>query len=299
MSYNECNKCNQIFNNKWNYIRHINTCMKNDIYNNKDIINNEYICDKCNKIFNYKSHYQRHVNKKFSCIKDVKINNEIQNDKMILINDFQCNDCQKNFTTKRSLDRHHKLYCNKSKGTGLYQIIEKLQNEVAELKIYKNDTNINNIINSYNNSNNTINNNITINAYGKEDLSHMTDKDYKKIFNKCNSAIPLFIEMVHFNENKPENTNMYISNIKSRFAYIYNGKQWNLMNKDELIDDIYDKKCIILLEKYEDLKDILNDQTIKNFNHFIEKYDSDTMKENVLNRIELLLYNNRIFAKNK
>jgi hypothetical protein len=148
-----------------------------------------------------------------------------------------------------------------------------------------------------NNCNNTINNNITINAYGKEDLSHLTEKDYKNIFNKCNSAIPLLIEMVHFNNEKPENTNMYISNIKSQFAYIYNGNQWNLMNKDELIDDIYDKKCIILLEKYEDLKDILNTQTVQNFVHFMEKYDTDSMKENVSNRIELLLYNNRIFVK--
>jgi uncharacterized C2H2 Zn-finger protein len=287
----ECNKCNKLFKTRWNYIRHINIC---------DMDKDKYKCEKCNKIFNYKSHYERHINKKFYCIKENKII-KIENDKLVLIDNYECEICNKKFTTKRSLDRHLKTYCKKSTENELYQIIEKLQNEVAELKTHKNEVKINNantLNNCNNNNNNTINNNITINAYGKEDLSHLTDKDYKQLFNKCNSAIPLLIEMVHFNEEKPENTNMYISNIKSQFAYIYNGKQWNLMNKDELIDDIYDKKCIILLEKYEDLKDILNDQTIKNFNHFIEKYDSDSMKENVSNRIELLLYNNRIFAKN-
>jgi uncharacterized C2H2 Zn-finger protein len=283
----EDNECNKIF--KRNYINEI------DKFDKK---NNEYKCEKCYKIFNYKSHYERHVNKKFACVKENEII-KIENDKLMLVDNYECDVCNKKFTTKRSLNRHLKTYCKKNTETELYHIIEKLQNEVAELKTHKNEVKINNAntINNCNN-NNTINNNITINAYGKEDLSHLTDKDYKKLFNKCNSAIPLLIEMVHFNDEKPENTNMYISNIKSQFAYIYNGKQWNLMNKDELIDDIYDKKCIILLEKYEDLKDILNDQTIKNFNHFIEKYDSDSMKENVSNRIELLLYNNRIFAKN-
>ena len=292
---NECDKCTKLFKTRWNYIRHFNICK----IDKNDIKNNEYKCEKCNKIFNYKSHYERHINKKFSCFKENEII-EIENNKLMLVDNYECDICNKNFTTKRSLNRHLKTYCKKSTETELYQIIEKLQNEVAELKTHKNEVKINNAntINNCNNNNNTINNNITINAYGKEDLSHLTDKDYKKLFNKCNSAIPLLIEMVHFNEEKPENTNMYISNIKSQFAYIYNGKQWNLMNKDELIDDIYDKKCIILLEKYDDLKDILNDQTIKNFNHFIEKYDSDSMKENVSNRIELLLYNNRIFAKN-
>jgi len=251
--------------------------------------NNEYKCQKCNKIFNYKSHYDRHINKKITCIKNNEII-KIDNNKPLLVYDYTCNICNKHFTTKRSLNRHSKNYCKKNNGIELYQIIEKLQNEVAQLKTHKNDVNITNNCNTIHN--------ITINAYGKEDLSHLTDKDYTKLFNKCNSAIPLLIEMVHFNNEKPENTNMYISNIKSQFAYIYNGKNWNLMNKNELLDDIYDKKCIILLEKYDDLKDILNDQTIQIFNHFIEKYDSDTMKENVVNRIELLLYNNRIFAKN-
>ena len=177
----------------------------------------------------------------------------------------------------------------------MIQKIYELKKELIEKDSVKSDE-IN--INSKNNIsvNNTVNN-ITINAYGKEDLSHITDKDYKNIFSKCNSAIPMLIELVHFNEDKPENTNVYISNMKSQFAYVYDGKKWILKNKNELIDDIYDNKCIILLEKYDDLKNILNDQTIRIFEHFKNKYDTDDMKENVLNRIELVLYNNRNLIK--
>ena len=226
-------------------------------------------------------------------ITDNKLNNLIKIDEL-----NKCLECNKIFASDKSLKRHILNYCKS------YEIINKsdLIQKIYELKKELNNKDLSKLdeinINSKNqiSVNNTVNN-ITINAYGKEDLSHITEKDYKNIFNKCNSAIPMLIELVHFNEDKPENTNVYISNMKSQYAYVYDGKKWILKNKNELIDDIYDNKCIILLEKYDDLKNILNDQTIRMFEHFKTKYDTDDMKENVLNRIELVLYNNRNLIK--
>ena len=82
----------------------------------------------------------------------------------------------------------------------------------------------------------------------------------------------MLLEMIHFNENKPENANVFISNIKSPHAYVYDGKKWILKNKSELIDDIYNNKCIIIIDKFDDMKEILNKQTIENFNKFINKH---------------------------
>jgi uncharacterized C2H2 Zn-finger protein len=308
MSEYKCDKCDKIFIFKSNYIRHITRKTTCD--------DNIYICDKCDKIFKYKSKYDIHINKKISCIKQendinqkistiIKQNNEITNNKGINdiikiddINKIKCIECNKIFASEKSLKRHILNYCKS------FEIINKsdLIQKIYELKKELNNKDSNKLdeinINSKNhiNVNNTVNN-IIINAYGKEDLSHITEKDYKNIFNKCNSAIPMLIELVHFNEDKPENTNVYISNMKSQYAYVYDGKKWILKNKNELIDDIYDNKCIILLEKYDDLKNILNDQTIRIFEHFKTKYDTDDMKENVLNRIELVLYNNRNLIK--
>ena len=302
MSYYECNKCNKIFKKKYDYDRHINklkSCVED----------NTYVCNKCFQKFNYKSIYLRHLEKKASCENKNQLINYQNTDMNVIdkpnneitLDEYKCENCNNKFTTKWSLVRHQKTVCivqEQSKEDKLIDIIKSMSEEIQSLKSQNNKivttNNIGNTQNIQNNIGNTqnIQNNITINAYGKEDISHITDKDYKKLFTKCNSLIPTLIELIHFNEDKPENANVYISNIKSPYAYVYDGNKWNLMNKDEIIDDIYDNKCIIIIDKFDDMKELLNKHTIELFNKFIDKHDNDIMKKNISDKIQLLLYNN-------
>jgi uncharacterized C2H2 Zn-finger protein len=316
-----CDKCKKEFNYNSDYVKHLNKKFPCD----KETL---YVCARCNKTYYSKSDYMRHINRKYKCDKlenNDKLNSNelievsdnqlinigelvknelinVNNDKLVKIDEYRCDDCNKVYTTKRSLMRHLKEYCKNGEKNELYGIIQQMQNQIDNLK--SNNQTVNNpttsIIGNHNtnNSNNTINNinninNININAYGKEDISHISDNDYKNIFTKFNSMIPMLIELIHFNKDKPENKNVYISNIRSKHAYMYDGANWILRNKNELIDDIYDKKCIIIIEKYEDLKNILNNNTMRNLDRFVEKYDEKCVKDNILDRIELLLYNNR------
>ena len=220
-----------------------------------------FICHNCQKEFNCKSEYDRHINKKKSCINEL----------------FICHNCQKEFNCKSDYDRH----INKKKSC-----------QMNDAKVITDNSHSHNI-DSYNTNINGNTINININAYGKEDLSHITDKDYKILFKKCNSLIPALIELIHFNENKPENKNVFMSNIKSRYVNVYDGTQWNLMNKHELIDDIYDNKCIIIKDKFDDMKELLNKNIIELFNKFIDKHETKIMKKNMADKIQLMLYNNR------
>ena len=79
-----------------------------------------------------------------------------------------------------------------------------------------------------NNSNNTINvqNNIKLLSYSDTDRSHLTDKDILKCLKHSNFCIPHLIEKVHFDINKPENHNIYISNLKNKYVMIYDGNKW-------------------------------------------------------------------------
>jgi uncharacterized C2H2 Zn-finger protein len=66
MVFYKCEKCNKEFNQKCNYISHINK--KNSCVNTneeKNII--IYKCEKCNKEFKKKSNYITHINRKLSC----------------------------------------------------------------------------------------------------------------------------------------------------------------------------------------------------------------------------------------
>jgi uncharacterized C2H2 Zn-finger protein len=314
-----CDKCNKTFHNKTDYTRHMNRkniCNKlednnvtnsnneiNDTINNESlkVINNESL-----KVINNES--LKVINNESLKV----INNEslkenknelikIDDTKLIKVDEYKCEDCNKIYTTKRSLKRHLREYCKIGEKNELYEIIQQMQNQIDNIKS-NNQTNIvgnnnnmnsNNTTNNVNNTNNTIVNNININAYGKEDISHISDNEYKNIFTKFNSMIPMLIELIHFNEDKPENKNVYISNMRSKHAYMYDGNKWILRNKNELIDDLYDKKCIIIIEKYEDLKNALNNNIVRNLDRFVDKYDEEHVKNGILDRIELLLYNNR------
>ena len=66
MVFYKCNKCNKEFNQKCNYMSHINkkfSCISTN--EEKNII--IYKCDKCNKEFNQKCNYIAHINRKISC----------------------------------------------------------------------------------------------------------------------------------------------------------------------------------------------------------------------------------------
>ena len=327
----ECNKCHIVFNYKKEYDRHINKqkkCTENEIYecekchiiykyksdyerhiNKKNpckIINNENAlvnilneeindkkniikCNECQKEFtttrSLKRHQKEYCNKLDFFEKDelIKIVKELEkkiNNKNINIDNNNNKDI--------NIDNNKDINIDNNKDNNIDSDKDKMtvNNNTNNTHSYNNNS-----YNTLNNSGNTTN--IIINAYGKEDLSHITDNDYKTLFKKCNSLIPALIELIHFNENKPENKNVYISNIKSQYVNVYDGKQWNLMNKHELFDDIYDNKCIIIIDKFDDMKEILNKTTIELFSKFIDKHETKTMKKSMTDKIQLMLYNNR------
>ena len=51
-------------------------------------------------------------------------------------------------------------------------------------------------------------------------------------------SVPSLIKEVHFNPNVPENHNIYISNIKNKYAMVYDGTRWEIKDQDETIDKL-------------------------------------------------------------
>merc|ERR1712196_329054 len=97
-----------------------------------------------------------------------------------------------------------------------------------------------------------IHNNIKILAYNKTDLSHLKDKDFMGFIKHANFCVPHMIKKLHFDPNKPENHNIYISNIKNNYVMVYDGDKWNIKNRNDIIDDMIEDKTNILEDKIED-----------------------------------------------
>jgi hypothetical protein len=273
----------------------------------------EYECDKCHKKFDHKGNYDRHISKKISCLESIKYKNNNGDNK------FVCNICNIEFNKKYNLQRHLLDRCGIKKSeqsnnlltvnNEQQKLIEKLTDELKLLKQNKtnekqlNQAQINgnqNINGNHNiNGNNNGNTNITINvmAYGKENLSHLTDDDYKKIFCLCNTSVPEFIKLKHFNKDHPENSNVYIPSLTGTHGYMYDGKQWNAMEKHQLLSNLYDDNCDFLIDKYNEFLEKNGINNTIRFDRFIDKHENEIIIKDTGKKIEMIAYNNREIAK--
>ena len=79
-------------------------------------------------------------------------------------------------------------------------------------------------------------------AFGKEDISKIGRDELLKVFRSGFDSPLRLTETTHFNSKYPEYHIVYISNMKNKYAMIYDGNDWNMVMKDYLIDKMYDNK---------------------------------------------------------
>lgn len=296
-----------------------------------------FSCEKCGKDFDTKFLLNRHLSKKLPCNTIDKINKNF-NEKIKIIDDEiklkmeesmkienKCLICNKNISNKGNLIRHINNTCkikkelirkkenlleNKNKlinnrGEIETAIVDK-DNEIKALKktiskLLEKQVPQNITINNPTINNNTQNNIIVINSFGKEDLSHITEADYKKYLNNYFPGFIKFIEKIHFDENMPSNHNLCITNIKSKYMYIYENNNWNLTERNDIIDRLITNKYDNLIEKFDDLEEAgkISDKVIDNFTQFQHNYNNEEAKKNTKKDVELMIYNNKNKIKSK
>ena len=215
-----------------------------------------------------------------------------------------CLFCEKTFNTRASKRRHELHYCrenpdfvdkiiydNNSKIKVLQKEKEIWQKEREEL--YKQ---VSTLLEKVGDTTN-IQNNIILNNYGSEDLSHITDKVKTELLNIPYGAIPKMIEAIHFNDDKPENKNIMLPNKKENLLKVFEGNKWVYKNKNDTITDLVDSKYTIIDEHYDILqsKDEIPSNiktTFTKFRKFYEEGDVE-MVEKLKQECELVLLNNR------
>ena len=292
-----------------------------------------YECPRCGFTSNIKTKYINHLKRKNICepilcktnlqkeymkydIKDKLIltpNNTIDTTQNVgshkitqnNTKNIKCKYCDKIFSRIDSLTRHYKTCKDKIKTDEANFHMEELVKILNEQKIQleKKDKQIDKLIEKAGINNSTITqniqNNIKLLAYDKTDISDLTDKDFMKCFNHNNMCVPHLIKRIHFNPKKPENHNVFISNLKSGHIMIYDGKQWNTFNRDEIVDDIFDNKNDILEQKIEEWVSIGKDYPIiyHKFKRYLEKINNDIVLKKVKDEMKFVLYNNRNIVK--
>ncbi len=228
----------------------------------------------------------------------------------------QCIFCDKTFARKDSLNRHVEKFCkdkpiedtDEDDDTSLAKRLLELEQQIAALRSPQNvgssTTNVVNTVNSNStnnsnnsniNSNNNVQNNVNIKlvAYGQEDLSGIKDSIMKKILSKGFESVPELIKYIHFNKDRPEHHNVYISNKKDEFAQIFNGNKWVTVTKDSLISELITDRSGFLEMKMGDLYEDLDQKIIDKMERFLETQEEDLVQKNLRTTLKLLLYNRK------
>ena len=220
---------------------------------------------------------------------------------------YKCEYCKKKFSHSQSLNRHVKNRCkvkkeNEKEKDEMNKVVAVLNKQLEDQKqqiselIKKTGNTTNNITYQQNN----VSNNFKLLGYRNTDISHLSDKDFISCISHSNFCIPHLIKKIHFDPEKPENHNIYISNIKNNYAMTYDGDKWNLSNRDDIINDILEEKEIIIEEKLEEWleKGKQYPEIMKKFTRYLEKKENDVVLDKIKDEIKLVLFNNRNLIKN-
>jgi cupin superfamily acireductone dioxygenase involved in methionine salvage len=106
-------------------------------------------------------------------------------------------------------------------------------------------------------------------------------------------SIPHLIEKTHFDPKKPENHNIYISNLSRGHAMVYDGsKKWVVKTQDEVIEDLIGQNEY-RLEDWVTEGSKKYPKAMKKFEKYVEKRDEKGVPEIVRKEIKMMLYNNR------
>jgi hypothetical protein len=274
-----------------------------------------YECELCLFNSNIKTHYNRHLNTKkhqhnsvkslTSMVKTQKDPEKTQKDpektqkepvkSQSSSDDTHCSFCHTLFSTYAHKRRHELHRCKENKNikdkllNEKNKRIKKLEKTVDKLIDKAGNTTINNIQSTQNNQQN-----IKLNNYGSEDLSHITDFFKTQLLSLPYGMIPKMIEAVHFNKDKPENKNILFPNKKENRIKIFSGDKWIYKDKNETIDDLIDGKYFIMDTHYETVCNTSekNFNLYKRFQRLFDKRDEMIVEEQK-KECELLLLNNR------
>lgn len=303
-----CNFCDKKFKQKGHLDDHLNKQKKcynqlnniNSLKKSKKIQNNpnpiqkiQYLdeirdsenknneCPFCSKCFSTKCNLNKHVKRSCKVVKSEEKEKQNIFDKLM-----------KEFEEKHNNQIKELQEQNKKLAEIVIKLSDKKHDDKSDFK--ENNTNSNNTINNTN-SNNTFNQQqIVMVGHGKEDITKLTKKDFVRVLGKGYSAVLQLTDDMHFSEKCPEFHNVYIPSMKEKYGMIYNGKTWDLINKDELVENIYADKKDIIDEKFDEFYDALS----KSKKDALERWFDDDMSANksidkIKDKIKLLLYNKR------
>ena len=141
------------------------------------------------------------------------------------------------------------------------------------------------------------NNQINLNNFGNEDVSHLTDKFMQRLLSIPYVGVQKLIEKVHFNKKKPENKNIALTNKKEKMIKIFKNNKWKYKNREEIMDELINTNYTRIDDFYlEKGKDNLNNKHNNKYLEFQEKFEDQDkdLHEKIKNECEMILMSDNL-----
>lgn len=269
-----------------------------------------FYCIKCKKDYSsYKSLWNH--NKIFHNNNCENIEKQQQIKKSLI-----CNICNKKFNSRATKCRHKKQCKEKNEEIQLLKEevktlkeqlkntltccpdINKINKQLSQLQNYQNYSN-------NHNSNNTINH-FQIVAFNKKDIIQcLSNEDRIRILlEPVRNVIEKIVEIVHC-EKYTRFKNIIITNLKDKYAYIYDGNLFVPISKDDALNTLITNRKWDIDDLYSEHENMIKENVQEEVNKLIQNlddvnvpfYDEDkkykNMKTYKKEKISLILYNNR------
>ena len=164
-----------------------------------------------------------------------------------------------------------------------------------------------------NNQNNTINLNIsaeTLRKFGNESTGHITNAYLRKVMARLEASLPKVVsavaKQIYYDQNKPENQTLKITNVRSQWAKVSNGVNYELHLLGDSVSDVRNKVTDLYVERQcnepdyfkpvekriEKLDDINNQQyTAQTVEEKEEQKETLKLKAEIEREVKSTLYN--------
>lgn len=280
-------------------------------------------CNICDKLYkSYKTLWKH--NKDFHTSKNLNLSSNTSKStnfpqKSTRENLLECKFCNKKLSRLDNLKRHEKI-CkvkiekineNNNMSQNEKELFEKFKKQFIEDKKVRNELlkslkinpqqiqKINNQLNL--NQQNNINNNINYFQLGYEDFNEKLSEQKKLgILNRQANSINRFIEMIYQEDKYKPYQNVYLTNLRSNFAYKYdeNKNKFITVKQKDVLDHLFESRLYDIQQFYEDLENKMDPYKADQMKIFLSRIENELdFRNNKKEEVKLVLYNNKESVK--
>lgn len=250
-------------------------------------------CGSCSYTSDRKTHLLRHISRNKSTCAEVSPESLDQMAKQV---EFPCRhaNCHMRYTAPTNRRRHEKKCPYRPvNDTASDKTTNINQTTVSTLK-----GNHNNVANAINNNTNNVNVTIHINSFDDFKPSEISKNQFLEYMaSGATNVILKCLEAEQFNLSKPENMNVFISNLKDKIARVYDGCRWRIRNGDDVVDHVTDTYVDMVNESIDEFEQDSTQSLANKIQRWRKNIEKEEFERHVKQQVLHQLYDLRGMVK--